>query len=230
VTKLDARPGSQRGSSLAATRIGERARQVGRELDTVDRAVYQTIGAVRTPVLDASMARLSNAANYSRLWLGCAAVMAAIGGRQARRAAFLGVVSIGLSSVISNIVVKPLLARARPQRDAAVVPSDRWVRMPTSSSLPSGHSASAFAFATAVGYELPALSIPLRVVAAAVAYSRIHTGVHYPGDAVAGSVVGASAAQIVTRMVGDRRRRSRVCPPPTDQVSLRPARPAFRRP
>jgi len=230
VTKLDARPGSQRGSTLAATRIGERARQVARELDTVDRAVYQTIGAVRTPLLDASMARLSNAANYSRLWLGCAAVMAAVGGRQARRAALLGVVSIGLSSVISNIVVKPLLARARPQRDAAVVPSDRWVRMPTSSSLPSGHSASAFAFATAVGYELPGLSIPLRVVAAAVAYSRVHTGVHYPGDTVAGSVIGASAAQIVTRIVGDRRRESRACPLSTDEVSRRPARPPFRRP
>ena len=228
MTKLDARPGSQRGSTLAATRIGERARQVARELDTVDRAVYQTIGAVRTPLLDAGMARLSTAANYSRLWLGCAAVMAAVGGRQARRAALLGVVSIGLSSVISNIVVKPLLARARPQRDAAVVPSDRWVRMPTSSSLPSGHSASAFAFATAVGYELPGLSIPLRVVAAAVAYSRVHTGVHYPGDTVAGSVIGASAAQIVTRIVSERRR-SKVCPLSTDEVSRRPARPAFRR-
>jgi undecaprenyl-diphosphatase len=203
---------------------------VARELDTVDRAVYQAIGAVRTPLLDASMARLSNAANYSRLWLGCAAVMVAIGGRQARRAALLGVVSIGLASVISNIVVKPLSARARPQRDAAVVPSDRWVRMPTSSSLPSGHSASAFAFATAVGYELPALSIPLRVVAAAVAYSRVHTGVHYPGDAVAGSVIGASAAQIVTRIVGEGRRRPSVCPPSTDEVSRRHARPAFRGP
>jgi len=135
VTKLDARPGSQRGSTLAATRIGERARQVGRELDTVDRAVYQTIGAVRTPLLDASMARLSNAATYSRLWLGVAAVLAAVGGRPGRRAAFLGLGSIGLSSVVSNVVAKPLLARRRPERDVAVVPSDRWVRMPTSSSL-----------------------------------------------------------------------------------------------
>ena len=212
------------------TRIGERARQLARELDTVDRALYQTIGAVRTPLLDASMARLSNAANHSRLWLGCAAVMAATGNRQARRAAFLGVASIGLSAVISNIIVKPLLARARPQRDAAAVPSDRWVRMPTSSSLPSGHSASAFAFATAVGYELPALSILLRVVAAAVAYSRVHTGVHYPADAVAGSVIGASAAQIVFHFVGERGPRPGRRPLSTDEVSRRRARPAFRRP
>ena len=74
--------------------------------------------------------------------------------------------------------------------------------------MPSGHSASAFAFATAVGFELPALSIPLRVVATAVAYSRVHTGVHYPADAMAGSVIGASAAQIVSQIVGGRGRRA----------------------
>ena len=106
-----ARPVSRQGIPLDVMRTGERARQFARELDTVDRAVYQTIGAVRTPLLDVSMARLSNAANYSRLWLGWAAVMAAIGGRRGRRAAFLGLVSVGLSSVVSNVVVKPLLAR-----------------------------------------------------------------------------------------------------------------------
>ena len=103
-----------RGVPLAVTRIGERARQVARELDTVDRAVYQTIGAVRTPLLDVSMARLSNAANYSRLWLGCAAVMAAIGGRRGRRAAFLGVASIGLSSVIATSSSNRCWRAARP--------------------------------------------------------------------------------------------------------------------
>jgi undecaprenyl-diphosphatase len=176
------------------------------------------------------MARLSNVANYSRLWLGCAAVMAAIGGRRGRRAASLGVASIGLSSVISNVVVKPLLARARPQRDAALVPSNRWVRMPMSSSLPSGHSASAFAFATAVGAELPALSLPLLVVASAVAYSRVHTGVHYPADTVAGSVIGASTAQIVRRILGHGGSRAIDGPLATDELSQWRARPAFRRP
>ena len=69
--------------------------------------------------------------------------------------------------------------------------------MPTSRSFPSGHSASAFAFASAVGGVIPALSLPLHLAAAAVAYSRVHTGVHYPGDAVIGSLAGASAGQVV---------------------------------
>jgi undecaprenyl-diphosphatase len=67
--------------------------------------------------------------------------------------------------------------------------------MPASTSFPSGHSASGFAFATAVGSELPWLALPLRFLAAAVAYSRVHTGVHYPADAVVGSIVGAGTGQ-----------------------------------
>jgi undecaprenyl-diphosphatase len=171
------------------------------ELDTVDRAVYQTIGDVQTPLLDGAMARLSNAANHSRLWLGCALVMAVIGGRPGRRGARVGLASIGLASVVSNLVVKPLSSRRRPDRDPGVVPRGRWVRMPTSPSLPSGHSASAFAFATAVGQTIPAASVPLNVAAAAVAYSRVHTGVHYPADTIVGAAIGVSAAQIVCHVL-----------------------------
>src|SRR5215213_6765098 len=52
--------------------------------------------------------------------------------------------------------------------------------------VPSGHSAAAFAFATGVGHELPPAAIPLHGLAALVAYSQVHTGVHYPGDVIAG--------------------------------------------
>ena len=216
-------------TSPGVARIGVRAGQVAEELDTVDRAVYQTIGATRTPLLDVAMARLSNAANYGRLWLGCAVVVATVGGRRGRRAALLGVASLAVSSAVSNVIAKPLFSRGRPERDAATVNDDRWVRMPTSPSLPSGHSASAFAFATAVGSQVPSLSIPLGVLAAAVAYSRVHTGVHYPADTLAGSVIGASAAQVVCRLVGERRHGLTVRPPSTE-ISRRRARPASRRP
>jgi membrane-associated phospholipid phosphatase len=96
-----------------------------------------------------------------------------------------------------NLGLKSLYERDRPDRTGAGVVADRHVRMPTSSSFPSGHSASGFAFATAVGREIPSLALPLRVLAAAVAYSRVHTGVHYPGDAVAGSLVGGATGLIV---------------------------------
>jgi hypothetical protein len=63
--------------------------------------------------------------------------------------------------------------------------------------VPSGHSASAFAFATAVGDELPLAWLPLHTLAAAITYSRVHTGVHYPGDVLVGSLMGTGAAVAV---------------------------------
>ena len=69
--------------------------------------------------------------------------------------------------------------------------------MSGSTSFPFGHSASGFAFATAVGAFAPVLGAPLRFMAAAVAYSRVHTGIHYPGDAVIGSLLGASIGGLV---------------------------------
>ena len=68
--------------------------------------------------------------------------------------------------------------------------------MPISTSFPSGHSATAFAFASGVGRVSPPASIPLQGLAALVAYSRVHTGVHYPGDVVAGALAGTILARL----------------------------------
>ena len=102
--------------------------------------------------------------------------------------------SVGLTSAIVNVVLKPLGGRRRPDRDTHQVPVARQVAMPRSTSFPSGHSASAFAFATGVATAAPAAGIPLSALAALVAYSRVHTGVHYPLDAIAGSVSGVALA------------------------------------
>ena len=99
--------------------------------------------------------------------------------------------------------------RRRPER-AADLTQARHVAMPESTSFPSGHAASAFAFAYAVGRNLPGLAVPLRLLAAGVAYSRVHTGVHYPGDVVAGSVVGAGTAAMVAAVFDARLARRRV--------------------
>ena len=54
------------GRGRVASRWAEALRQLG----VVDRAVYQAVADTLTPELDRHFWRLSNAANYSRLWLG----------------------------------------------------------------------------------------------------------------------------------------------------------------
>jgi undecaprenyl-diphosphatase len=173
------------------------------ELGAVDRAVYEAVARTPTAELDDPVRRLSESANYSRLWLAIAAALALLGGNHGRRAAAEGVVSIAVTSATVNLGLKSIHRRRRPDRVEGDGLPSRHVPMPASTSFPSGHAASAFAFAYAVGRHLPALAVPLRLLAAGVAYSRVHTGVHYPSDVVVGSVIGAGTAAVVAA-VGDR--------------------------
>lgn len=166
-----------------------------REFGAVDRATYEAVASTPTPMLDRPFRLLSRSADHSRVWLCLAAAMALVGGQRGRRAAAEGVMAIGATSAIVNLGVKRVFSRRRPERSGPY--SERHSPMPTSTSFPSGHSASAFAFAQAVGRHLPWAAVPLRLLAGAVAYSRVHVGVHYPGDVVIGSIIGGGTAAIV---------------------------------
>lgn len=173
-----------------------------RQLGAVDRAVYTAVAGTPTPALDEPLRRLSNAANNSGLWLAIAAGLALAGGPAGRRAAVRGTLAIGVTSALVNLGVKSAWPRQRPDRTGAGVPDQRNVRMPDSTSFPSGHAASGFAFATAISRDEPWVGLGVRFLAAAVAYSRVHTGVHYPGDIVVGSLIGVSAGQAVADLTG----------------------------
>lgn len=175
-----------------------------RELSEIDRAVYGAITGHETPALNVPIRRLSQGANFSSIWVCVAGLMAAVGGRRGRRAALTGLASVAVTSALVNLGLKSVHPRARPDRRYGPVSGHRYVRMPTSPSFPSGHSASAFAFAGAASSELPLLAFPLRALATAVAYSRVHTGVHYPSDVIAGSLFGASIGQVVARLLNRR--------------------------
>ncbi len=172
----------------------------GDELRALDVAVYAAIAATPTPRLDRVFRRVSDAANYSRLWLASAGVLAATSGATGRRAAVDGLASVALTSAVVNLALKPFWARRRPDRAAQHVPVGRYVAMPRSTSFPSGHAASAFAFATGVATDLPVAGIALSAAATVVAYSRVHTGVHYPIDVIAGSVTGGALAPVAVSL------------------------------
>jgi diacylglycerol kinase family enzyme/membrane-associated phospholipid phosphatase len=164
----------------------------------MDRAGYEAVARWETPLLDRVLPRLSRTANHGVLWFGCAALMWAGGGKRERRAALRGVVSLGITSAVVNGPMKWTMRRSRPDATGIAL-QRRLTTAPRTTSFPSGHSASAAAFATAVGLERPALALPLVPLAAGVGVSRVYTGVHYPVDVAVGMAVGATAAALTTR-------------------------------
>jgi undecaprenyl-diphosphatase len=164
-------------------------------LDRLDRSIYTAIARTRTPLLDGSMRALSRAADHSKLSLAAATTLAIAGGPDGRRAAGRGLASVAVTATVVNALIKPVAWRRRPDRAGASVASARMIDMPRSRSFPSGHTAAAFAFAVGAGRVRPRAGPPLALLAALVGYSRIHTGVHYPADVIAGALCGVVLAE-----------------------------------
>lgn len=154
---------------------------------------------------DRMLVRLSTAANNGVLWYVAAGALA-LTGPKGRRAAVRGLLSLAGSSAFANLVAKPVFGGARPV--AADVPVARHLKeFPTSASFPSGHTASAVAFATGVLLESPARGALVAPIALTVAYSRLHVGAHWVSDIVGGGLIGSGVA-IAGRMLVPARRRS----------------------
>ena len=167
-------------------------------LSRFDQALYRRMPRSPLPV-SAALLKVSRVADKSMLWLATGGLLAAAGDRFGRRAALRGLFAVGVASAVANGPLKLATRRRRP-------PPAKWVsRLPgfpaiTGTSFPSGHSASAFAFAAGAGQELPAVAVPLAAMATLVGYSRVHAGVHHPSDVVGGAVVGLAAGLVTRRL------------------------------
>ncbi len=169
-----------------------------RRLGSYDSAAFRSVARLPTPLLDEPLRQVSDFANFSKPWFLVAGFLALLGGRRGRRAALTGLAAVGAASLVVNQPMKIAGERHRPDRDGLGVPQQRWVPMPASTSFPSGHSASAAAFAVAVGDVLPALRLPLQAAASIVAFSRVYTGVHYPSDVLVGAAVGGLVGRLAS--------------------------------
>ncbi len=176
-----------------------------RRVQRLDRRLMRRSFGARSPALDHTLVAITRAANYSRLWLVLAGALALFGGRRGQRAAGRGLTAIAIAAAVANGPAKLLVRRRRPfSRSRPAL-----IRVPRSTSFPSGHTAAALAFATGASAELPVLAPVLVPLAGAVAYSRVHTGVHYPSDVAAGAGIGIGSGLLGRRfMVACSRARS----------------------
>jgi membrane-associated phospholipid phosphatase len=100
--------------------------------------------------------------------------------------------AIGVNTVVSE-ALKYTINRDRP---FVTYPDITKKSDAGSPSFPSGHTAIAFATATSLSLDYPEwyIIVPLYVWASTVGYSRMHLGVHYPSDVLAGAIIGAGSA------------------------------------
>ncbi|CAN5830028.1 bifunctional phosphatase PAP2/diacylglycerol kinase family protein [soil metagenome] len=166
-----------------------------RWLNRIDLELFRKLAGSDVPIVGPYLRPLSDAANRSRLWMAISLLLALLGGRSGRRAALRGMLSVATTSLIVNVPAKWLAGRLRP--DQTLVPqARRLIRFPASSSFPSGHAASAFAFTAGASQEVPLLAAPLGVLASGVGFSRVYTGAHFPSDVVAGAAIGTALGLI----------------------------------
>lgn len=178
-----------------------------RRLARLDRQLLAAAIRGRSPVSDRIMTTASGAANRSMLWVAVAAVLSATGKRRPRTAAGSGLLGIGIAATLVNGPLKFAWQRERPASDF-IGSAAPLLPLPRTFSFPSGHAASAFAFATGVTSALPAAGPVVVPMAATVAYSRVHTGVHYPSDVAVGASVGVASGLLAARIAKRIRARS----------------------
>jgi undecaprenyl-diphosphatase len=172
-----------------------------RQLVEWDTAARIWLTTFHHPLADAAMEGLSIIGRGGAVWIVIALALVGLD-RSRVRGAFVAWAALAFAFVMTDLVIKPLVARARPFESAVAV---RVIdRRPLTYSFPSGHAASAVAGAVTLSRIWLRGRLVLWTLAALVAVSRIYVGVHYPLDVLGGAVLGiacAWAAQRITAIV-----------------------------
>lgn len=141
------------------------------------------------PALDGLMEAVSLLATYSAVWLILAFVLTCT--KDYRRAGVAIIVSVAAAYIVSDLILKPLVDRARPYE---VADFELIVAAATTSSFPSGHVASSFAAATALFIYNKKAGAAAAAFACLVGVSRMYLYLHWPTDVLAGAIIGIAVA------------------------------------
>lgn len=143
--------------------------------------------------INSMMAFISWLGNKGFIWI-LFGILLIVLGKENRKWGFLLLVSLGITALLGNVLLKPLVARTRPYDalDIAIV-----IERLKDFSFPSGHTAAAFSAAVILLAMNQKLGIVMVIFAVLMGLSRIYLMVHYPSDVLAGALLGAGVSAAV---------------------------------
>jgi undecaprenyl-diphosphatase len=160
----------------------------------LDRSLDRWVVHHRVEPFDSIFVWLSRAGSSGLVWV----VIALVLGIAYRRYALFGMVLLTvLVADTTNFLLKDVFERERP--NVRYAQPEPLMRPPDSHSFPSGHAATSFAAATVIAAAVPRFRVPLYVLAALIAWSRVYVGVHYPLDVLAGALYGTALGLVLVR-------------------------------
>ncbi len=181
-----------------------------------DRDVFTWVVEHRAPPLDWLFVALSAAGHAGLLWIVLAVPLAILASKPPVSTALITAATVWTADLCAT-AGKLIADRDRPY--LTLEAADPLLRWDMGSSFPSGHAATSVAGAVILAYLLGRFHVWLALLAAAVCFSRVYIGVHYPLDvlsgALLGAVVGLAAAALVRRLrpTSGGLRRSGAAPP-----------------
>ena len=147
---------------------------------------------VANSVFDWLMPIITNIRNFRIPIIAMLAALALFGGGKGRLTVLLAFITLTITDQVSSTILKPWIGRIRP---CHVVEGARVITACGNNlSFPSGHATNTMAAAILFGLIYRRALIPALVLSVLVSYSRIYIGIHYPGDMVAGWIIGGGIA------------------------------------
>ena len=154
------------------------------------------------PATDDLMVFLTNGRLSWHIFLLALLFMVARKGKKAFLVILFALFAVGLADYVASGVLKPLAHRIRPC--FALNHVRLLITQPHSYSFASSHAANSAAVATVTwicfhrGELVEKLFTGIMIFyALAISFSRVYVGVHYPGDVLAGMVIGICSALFV---------------------------------
>ena len=113
--------------------------------------------------------------------------------KKTRRFGAAMAISLIISTIITNLTLKPIFNRPRPYELRTIEGLDTSL-LPGDASFPSGHTTVSFSGAFALFWQNKKLGAPALALATLIAFSRLYFYLHHPTDILGGIAVGLAAS------------------------------------